>query len=170
MEFYEVLQKTSSARDFLDKAVEPQKLKKIVDMTTQARSAGNLQSYKIYIIHSQTAKEAMVGAVNYVDIVTKAPFVLVFCADVKRSENTYGLRAEFCAMQDATLACAYGQLAAATEDLSTIWLGDFDPLEVSRIIHAAPYEIPVAVLLLGYTDSYEPGPVGRALKDLVREV
>ena len=96
---------------------------------------------------------------------------MVFCADQKEAESKYEQRGfELYSVQDATIACAYAQLAIAEEGLATVWVGGFDPLEVSRIIQAMPFEVPVAILPVGHA-AEKPESTGRKpLKEIVKEI
>lgn len=171
MDFYELIKKRHSVREFQDKPVEKEKLKRILQAAGRAPSAGNLQAYKIYSVHSKEAKDALVGACSYQEFLSQAPTVLVFCADQKQSESKYEKRGfELYSVQDATIACAYAQLAAEAEGLGSVWVGGFDPLEVSRITQAMPFEVPVAILPIGYA-AEKPEPTGRRpLGELVKEI
>jgi nitroreductase len=170
MEFYDVLRERHSIRAFQEKAVDPKSARRIVEAAMSAPSAGNLQSYKIYIVSDKEAKAALVGATDYQEFIGSAPFVLVFCADQRRSESKYELRGfELFSVQDATIACAYAQLAAAAEGLGSVWVGGFDPLEVSRIIHAMGFEVPVAILPVGYPAAEAEESTRRPMKEMVKE-
>ena len=170
MEFYEVLENRHSSRSFLDKEIEPQKLGKVLKATMSAPSAGNLQSYKIYLVNSKDAKAELVAACAYQDFLSQAPTVLVFCADVKRSSTKYEDRGELYAQQDASIAASYCQLAASAEGLSSVWVGAFDPLEVSRIISADPYLVPVAIVPIGYSGEKPEKSTRRPPSEILSEV
>ena len=171
MEFYDVLKKRHSVRDFAPKEVEQQKVKRILEAAQKAPSAGNLQAYKVYVVRSKEAKESIVIAALYQDFIAQAPVLLVFCADKAQSAAKYGERgAGLYAIQDATLAAAYSQLAATAEGLSCVWVGAFDPLEVSRIIKADSHEVPVALVPIGYPKG-KAGITGRRPpKEIIKEV
>lgn len=170
MEFYDVLQKRHSVRDFSDKEVGNQKLKALIDAAVRAPSAGNLQAYKLYVVRSKTAREELVAATNYQGFIAKAPVIFVFCTDIRRAAAKYGERGEtLYSIQDATLAAAYCQLAATAEGLSSVWVGGFDPLEVSRLINAGPHQVPVCVLPVGYANASPETTGRRPLKEIVRE-
>ncbi len=171
MEFNEVLKLRRSVRSFKEKEVEPEKLSAIVSAFMSAPSAGNLQSYKVYVVRSPDVRAALVTAADYQEFLARAPVLLVFCADPRRSETKYGQRGfELFAAQDATIAAAYSQLAAAAEGLSSVWVGDFDPLEVSRVLSVLSFEVPIAIIALGYP-AETPQPVQRRpARELLREV
>ena len=171
MEFYDILRERHSVRRFTDKRVESKKVHAIVDATICAPSAGNMQSYKIYIVKSQDAKENLVPAASYQEFIGKTPLIMVFCADQKRAETKYeGRGFELYSMQDATIACTYAQLAATNEGLSSVWVGGFDPLEVSRILRLGEYEVPVAMLAIGYPAEAPRVTGRRPVSEMVKEI
>jgi nitroreductase len=171
MDFYDVMDKRRSIRAFQEKPVDAKVLKKILDTVSLAPSAGNLQAYKITIVRKQELKEGLMSAAFDQDSIIHAPVVLVFSADEKRSETKYGERGlEFYSLQDATIAAAYCQLVAAAEGLGSVWVGGFDALEVSRLINAESYEVPVAIIPLGYPSETPGRRERRHLKELVREM
>jgi len=87
--------------------------------------------------------------------------VLVFLADPERSSARYGDRgAKLYAMQDATIACAYAQLAAAELGLGSVWVGAFDEERVAKAVNAAGKK-PVAMLPIGYPTSKPKRPARR---------
>jgi len=171
MDFYDVIDKRRSVRAFQEKKVDAAVLRKVLDTLQLAPSAGNMQAYKIAIVRDQAVKEALSSAAFDQESIIRAPVVLVFSADEKRSESKYGERGlEFYSLQDATIAAAYCQLAAAAEGLATVWVGGFDVLEVSRVINAGSYEVPVAVIPLGYPAENPARGKRRNLREIVREM
>ena len=171
MDFYELIKNRHSVRGFSDKKIEPGKLNRIIEAIERAPSAGNLQSYKIYAVHSKETKEELAKAAAYQEFIAQSPVLLVFCADQKQAETKYEQRGfELYSVQDATIACAFAQLAAEAEGLASVWVGGFDPLEVSRIIQAMAFEVPVAILPIGYgAEKPEPTP-RRPLKEILKEI
>lgn len=171
MDFYDVIQNRHSVRDFTDKKIEPSKIKNILNAAMRAPSAGNLQAYKIYVIHSQEKKEALHSATDYQDFILQAPLLMVFVANPQISEAKYGQRGfELYAPQDATIAASYAQLAATVEGLSSVWVGAFDSLEVCRILHLLSYEVPVAILAIGYQNGTVKSTSRKPIKEIVREI
>ncbi|MFH1520960.1 MAG: nitroreductase family protein [Candidatus Micrarchaeota archaeon] len=171
MEFYDVIQNRHSVRDFTDKLVETSKIKNIINAAMRAPSAGNIQAYKIYTVSSQEKKEALHPATEYQDFILQAPLLLIFVADPQLSEAKYGQRGfELYAPQDATISASYAQLAATAEGLSSVWVGAFDSLEVSRILHLLSYEVPIAILAVGYQKGPVKSTTRRPIKEIVKEI
>lgn len=171
MDFYSVLKARHSVRAFEDKEISSSKIEKIIGSFMLAPSAGNLQAYKVYYTKNPALKKDLAQAALGQSSVEQASVVFVFCADKQQSASKYGERGyEIYSVQDATIAAAYAQLSAAAEGLGSVWIGAFDPLEVSRIFNAEPHMVPVAVIPVGYPAA-EPGIRDRrAVTDIAKEV
>ena len=171
MEFYDVLQNRHSIRKFTDKPVEATKIKNIINAAVRAPSAGNLQAYRICLVRTQEVKEALLPAIEYQEFVVQVPLLMVFVAHPPTSEAKYGQRGfELYAPQDATISASYAQLAATAEGLSSVWVGSFDSLEVSRILHLLSYEVPIAILAIGYPNGPIESTTRKPIKEIVREI
>jgi nitroreductase len=170
MEFQDVIEKRHSVRSYENKEIEKEKLMHILEATNRAPSAGNLQSYRIHRVADQEKKEELMIASNEQEALLSAPVVLVFAANETEAASKYGERgAALFSVQDATIACAYAQLAAADIGLGSVWIGAFDPLEVSRICDLESFEVPVAILPIGYP-AEEPRETSRkTLDEIVRK-
>jgi nitroreductase len=126
MDFFELIRSRHSVRSFKKQAVEEEKIKKILDAANSAPSAGNLQSYEIYVVRSQDMKSNISKVALDQPSIREADVLLVFCANMKKAIAKYGGRGtELYCIQDATIACAYAQLAAADLGLGSVWVGHF---------------------------------------------
>ncbi len=171
MDFYSVLKARHSVRAFEDKEVSKSQIEKIIGSFMLAPSAGNLQALRVYYTKNPALKKDLAVGCLGQDSVENASVVFVFCADKQQAASRYAERGyDLYSVQDATIAAAYAQLSAAAEGLGSVWVGAFDPLEVSRIIDAEPHVVPVAVVPVGYP-AEEPGMrERRAVTDIVKEV
>jgi nitroreductase len=146
-------------------------MRRILDAARRAPSAGNLQAYEIVEVEGRAALSALARAALDQAFVAEAPAALVFCALPERSAQTYGRRgAQLYCVQDATIACAYAQLAAAALGLASVWVGAFGEDDVRRAIGAGPHALPVAILPIGYAREQGDVTTRRHLDDLVRRV
>ena len=167
-DLFAVMAKRRSTRKFSNKPVETTKIDKIIAAADTAPTAGNYQGFEIFYIKSPDKKKLLVEACNnqpYVD----APVVLVFCKNpsrVKFDFPDYVLK-KF-AIQDATLAAGYSQLASQALGLSSIWIGMFDEKKVMNVIGTDL--IPSSVLCIGYPEQTKFPKPRRNLKDLVHVV
>jgi nitroreductase len=171
MDFFEVVRTRRSVRAYSSRPVETDKLQAILQAANLAPSAGNLQAYEIFVAQSQTVRDRLAQAAGMQEFITQAPVALVFCANPRRSAGKYGQRgATLYCLQDATIACAYAQLAAAALGLASVWVGAFEEDEVRRAIGVGADLRPVAILPLGYA-AEAPGPSSRRpLRDLVHRL
>lgn len=81
MEFFEVLKKRHSIRVYQDKAVEEEKLTKLLEAANSAPSAGNKQAYEIFVVKDKIKKQMLAQAAHDQGFVAEAPIVLVFCSN-----------------------------------------------------------------------------------------
>ena len=155
VDLFEVVRMRRSVRSYEAHALDPQDVQLILQAASRAPSAGNLQSYEVYEVTGDS-RRALARAAFEQDFVAQAPIVFVFCAEPGRSAERYGRRgAELYCIQDATIACAYAQLAATARGLASVWVGAFDEQAVARITGAPPGIRPVALLPVGH--GAEPG-------------
>lgn len=155
LSFYDVVKKRRSVRTFTDKKIPHSKINKILKSATMSPSAKGLQAYKIFVIKNKTMKQKLVKASHdqpYVDTDT----VLVFCTDPKRTRDMMGPRGEHLfAVQDATIAATFAQLAVTAEGLHSIWIGHFNEKKVKEIIRTSLK--PVCIMPIGFsTEKPEP--------------
>jgi nitroreductase len=171
MEFFETVRERHSIRNYSSLPVEREKLDRILEAANLAPSAANLQSYEIYVVTKVRQRAALAKAASAQGFVLVAPVSLVFCTNPVRLVDRYGERGQnLYAIQDATIACAYAQLAATAQGLGTVWVGAFDPDAVREVVGAPDDIRPVAILPIGYAEG-EPEIKGRRpLEDLVHRV
>lgn len=171
MEFFEVVKNRHSVRAFLDKPVEEEKIKKILETINSAPSAGNLQAYRVILVKDKNLKLALTNTSTLGQtFISQAPVVLVFLADPGQSASRYVERGQslYC-LQDATIACAYAQLAATELGLGSCWVGAFDEQGVKDVLNIQKNLKPVAILPIGYP-AEKPKPKQRKnISDLVDE-
>jgi nitroreductase len=171
MDFARLIEERHSTRAWQERAVEQDKLDAVLNAANRAPSAGDLQAYSIVIVRNSEARQRLAKAALDQEFVAQAPVVLVFVAEPTRSAIKYGRRGEsLYAVQDATIACAYAQLAAHDVGLSACWVGAFRTKDVQEIVGATGQEIPVALLPIGYAAETPFVTPRRALSDLMREV
>lgn len=167
-DLFAVMAKRRSTRKFSTKPVETEKIDKIIAAADTAPTAGNYQGFEIFYVKNPDKKKQLVPACNNQPYVN-SPVVLVFCKNptrVKFDFPEYVLK-KF-AIQDATLAAGYSQLAAQALGLSSIWIGMFDEQKVMDVIGTDL--IPSSVLCIGYPEQTKFPKPRRNLKDLVHVV
>lgn len=119
MDFFKVLGTRHSVRAFEDRPVDGEAIVQILDAMNTAPSAGDLQAFEVVVVKDPERRERLAEAAHQ-PYVAQAPVVLAFFIDPERSRKTYGARgARLYALQDATIAAAYAQLAAQALGLAT---------------------------------------------------
>jgi nitroreductase len=167
VDLFATVEARHSVREFAPREVEPGELEQILMAASRAPSAGNLQAYQIVLVRAPGRRQALARAAHGQAFVANAPVVLVFCADPARSAGRYGRRgAELFAVQDATIAAAYAQLAAAALGLGSTWVGAFDEAAAAVVVGGLR---PVCILPVGHP-AERPEPTSRRdLADLVHD-
>lgn len=151
MSFFDLISSRHSIRSFQDKTLPDKTIEKIANAATRAASAGNLQSYQIFIMAKKEDKAKLAEAAHSQDFIKEASVVFVFCADIQASTQDYGKRGqELYCIQDATIACTYAQLAAHALGLASVWVGSFDEEKVASILGLKPSLRPIAMLVVGF--------------------
>jgi nitroreductase len=170
MDFFELMRGRRSIRAYKTQPVEEEKLKRILVAANGAPSAGNLQAYAILIVRDAATRLALSRAALGQESLVQVPVVLAFFAHPQSSMAKYKSRGvELYSLQDATIACAYAQLAATAQGLGTVWVGAFDDDAVRTALKAPVEWRPVALLPIGYPDESPAPTTRRTLDDLARE-
>lgn len=167
-DIFQVMAKRRSTRKFSSKRVEPAKVDELLAAADTAPTAGNFQGFEVFYVKDPQKKEKLVEACNKQPYVN-APVVLVFCKNPSRVKLDFPERIlKKFAIQDATLAAAYSQLAAQALGLSSIWIGMFDEQKVMEIIGTDL--VPSSLLCIGYPQQKKIPKPRRNLKDLVHVI
>ncbi len=168
MEFFDVVKRRRSIRAFLPRSVPEDKLRAILEAAITGPSAGNFQSFEIFVIRDKRRRETLARASKEQLFIASAPVILVFAKHPALSAERYGKRADaLYSIQDASIACTLALLAAASEGLACCWIGAFEPEEIRKIIGASRGVVPVAMLPIGYAAEKAKCLERRPLDDLV---
>ena len=171
MDFFELINVRRSVRAFAAQPLADEHLQAILAAANRAPSAGNRQAYEIFVVTDVRRKTRLVEAAGGQQFLAQAPVTLAFCAHPARSAERYGRRgvALYC-VQDATIACAYAQLAVTALGLASVWVGAFNEDAVRAAIGVGHDLRPVAFLPIGYAAEVPMERGRRALEDLVHRL
>jgi nitroreductase len=170
MDFFETAERRRSVRAFESREVEETDLTRILEAANRAPSAGNLQAYEIVVVRDPERRRRLARAAGGQEFVAQTPVVLVFCANSRRCSGHYGSRGrELYALQDATIAAAYAQLAVTALGLASVWVGAFNEKTVTGIVWAPKHLRPVILLPIGHPGEQPAATPRRKLADLARE-
>jgi nitroreductase len=155
MDFKEVVEKRYSIRQFQSTPVPTGLVKKLIELSKLAPSAGNLQSYRVIITKQKMGN-------------VEAPLYLVLCADLEKSAARYGDRGRnLFSIQDATIFGAYLQLAIVNCGLASTWVGAFNEGEIKNLLKLPENLKPIAIIALGYPVGEKSGRRRRSFKDII---
>lgn len=171
-EFEQLCSKRKSIRRFINRPIEDDKIKQILNIVNSAPSAGNLQAYEVVIVKSEDIKNKLYEAALLQGFIKDASVVLVFIAKTLESAKRYGRRGEVLySIQDATIACTYAMLACEALSISTTWVGAFNDDRIKEILNCKSGDIPVSLLPMGYTSQNKVSFTKRKdLDELIREL
>ncbi len=165
MDFFEVVQKRQSIRKWQSTPVEREKLQYILETVNRAPSAGNFQSFEVYVVQAAEGRKQIADATWDQGYIANAPVLLTFCSHPARCQ--YG--PEPYPLEDTSIACTFAMLAVTALGLGAVWIGAFDPNKVAATMNLPQGQIPVAILALGYADETPERTTRRELTDLVHE-
>lgn len=169
-DFFETVRHRHSVRKYQsDRPVEREKLHAVLEMACAAPSAGDLQAYRVVVVQDEAARRALSAATEGQDFVAQAPVCLVFCSEPARAAERFGERGRtLYALQDATIAAAYAQLAIVAAGMGSTWIGYFDEVKVRAALDLAHGLVPVALLAVGYPAELPEPTRRRRLDEMVR--
>jgi len=149
----EAIERRYSVRHYKDQPVEDDKLAEVLEAGRLAPSGCNLQPWKVVIVRNREIIRSMVHAIGGQQFVEQAAVLIVAC---KNGEGYHIGHQYDGAIIDIAIALDHMTLQAASLDLGTCWLGNFDGNEVRALLDI-PRENPVvAILALGYADESRP--------------
>jgi len=158
MDVYEAIRRRKSVRSYLDKAVEPDKLERVLEAARLAPSASNRQEWRFVVVTDRDKRHALAEAAAGQRFVGEAPVVIAACAQTDGRVMRCGLP---CYPIDVAICVDHLTLAAAAEGLGTCWIGSFDPAAVRKVLGIPEAVVVVALTPLGYPRDPSPADKSR---------
>jgi len=162
MEIFDILMNRRTIRDYLDKDVDDELLRKILAAGCRASTTGGMQVYSIIITRDKEKKKELLPLHFDQKMIMEAPVVLTFCADFNRFNKWCRFRkAEPCydnfisfftAAIDALLVAQTVSIAAEASGLGICYLGT-TTYNADKIIEALKLPkgvVPVTTITLGW--------------------
>lgn len=171
MKNLELLKNRRSVRKFIaGKTITEAQIKTLLQAASWAPSAGNRQSWFLYLIKDKKIKNKLALASFGQIFIAKASLVIVACADLKRV-GIYGNKGiNLFTVQDATLATYNLWLAATQIGLGAVWVGAFSQRLVAKILTLPKHLLPIAILPLGYPAEKPLPTPRRPLKEIFQQL
>jgi nitroreductase len=167
MDFFALIHARQSVRAYQPRPVEAEKLAAMLEAANRAPSAGNYQSFEIYVASQPKQIEALTAATFDQKFMRGAPLCLVFCMTPARCQYQ---PPEVFAMQDTSIACTFAMLAATELGLASCWVGAFIPEKLAQAVGISEGAKPVAVLAVGYAAETPERTPRRSIEEMAHQL
>lgn len=154
MDAFEAILSRRVQRTFSDKAVELEKLEKIVEAGRHAMSARNMQPWQFIVIRNRETLKTIGALCSTGRFVAESPAAVVVLKDVANAR-----------WADVDCAQAVQNMANAgwAMGLGTCWVGNFDGAKIGAMLAVPDGWAIFTILPFGYSDPKNP-PQARPLK------
>ena len=159
MDVADAVKARRSVRKYKSTPVPEEALKKVLNAARLAPSAANLQPWKFVIVMDEDVKRQLAAACNSMNWISRAPIVIVACANMDVAIAMIGGYMNS-APVDVAIALTQMSLVATSEGLGTCWIGAFKEEKVAALLNIPKDCRVVSVMTLGYPDE-APGNPGR---------
>lgn len=147
MNFLELAKKRYSVRKYKDKAVEKEKLDKILEAARIAPTARNLQTIKLLVLQDKKNLRLVKKAANFYD----APLVIIACADHLKAHKRAFDGKETTDI-DASILTTHMMLEATELGLGSVWICQFRKDIIQEEFNMPDSLEPINILAIGYSD------------------
>jgi len=170
MDLLEIIKTRRTIRKYKNKAVEREKIEKILEAARWAPSSANLQPMEFIIIDDDEVKKSISEVTGHKRY-KFAPVVIIACINYERYKKItryFNLRTQL-GLIDASLAIQNLMLMAHAEGLGTAWGDIFKKDEIKKLIKDLPEKIePFILIPLGYMEGEKPPtPERRPLNEMI---
>jgi len=164
MDVYEAIETRRSVRSFANRAVEDDKLQRILNAARLAPSAKNRQEWRFIVVRDDGLRKAVADAAEQ-PFLAEAPIIVAGISTEPTHVMTCGIPS---APVDCAIALEHIALAAAAEGLGTCWIGHFYQDKAREILHVPESMQIIELMPLGYPASPAGPPRPRkALEKIV---
>lgn len=159
--------KRTSVRSYEDRAVESEKVEKLLRAGMAAPTAVNKQPWHFIVVTDKNQLQKLSEANPNAGMAAKAPLTIVVCGDMDKALE--GDAREFW-VQDCSAATENILLAATGMGLGAVWTGTYPSKErcaaVADVLRLPDTLIPLNTIVIGYPDT-EPTPKDKWKKENV---
>ena len=146
MDVYEAIEKRYSVREYQDRAIEEDKLQRVLNAGRIAPSGSNRQEWKFVVVRDADLRRSLAKAADQ-----------AFLADAPAIIAVVGLnpdRVMHCKVPadpvDCAIAIDHMTLAAVAEGLGTCWIGHFEQDSCRSLLEVPSSAKIIELLALGY--------------------
>ena len=136
-----------SVRKYLDKDVEEEKLREVLEAGRLAPSACNYQPWKFIVVRDKETRKKIAEPTTWAKFIAEAPVLIVAC----KVRDGFLMGGWYdSAILDIGIALDHMTLQATHLGLGTCWIGDFNENLVKELLEIPENVRVVALLTLGY--------------------
>ena len=153
MSFLEMAEARYSVRDYTDKKVEQEKLKKILEAAHVAPTAANKQPARLVVVQEEEGLKKIGKAAN----IYGAPLAIIVCSDHTKAW-TRPFDQKKTTDIDATILTDHMMMEAAELGLGSVWICYFKPDVIRQDFQLPDTLEPVNILAIGYANGSPADP------------
>lgn len=144
--FRQLAEQRYSVRRYAPRAVEPEKVRRLVEMIQLSPTSVNLQPQHLFVIQSEEAIEKLRRCTPYS---YGAPLAFLMCYD-KRKCWYHPMTGKPSGDLDASIALTHIMMEATDLGLGSLWVNGYDPAELRKQFPIPDYYEDTAILFVGY--------------------
>ncbi len=151
MELYDVINTRRSVRQYSDKDIPEDIIRKVMIAAGRAPSGSNRQNWKYILISDKDTQKKISNICKGQKFIAQCPVTVVICGrDMSSSYNRGNYMGEMGMLVDTSISFTHFILAARAEGLGTCWIGLFDNDEMKKLLNVPEGWQVVAISPLGY--------------------
>jgi nitroreductase len=166
MEVAEAIKSRRSIRKYKSTPIPEEVLKRVLNAARLAPSAANLQPWRLLVVMDEDLKRKLAGACSNMGWISRAPVVVVACANMDVAMAMIGGYMNS-APVDVAIAMDHITLAAVSEGLGTCWIGAFKEEKVIDVLGIPSGHRVVSLMTLGYPEEAPQSPGRKHLSEMV---
>lgn len=167
MDFSQLIRQRFSAREYLSRPVEEDKLHQVLEAARLAPTAANRQPFQLIILSTENRRDELRRIYDR-DWFVEAPIVICACGVPTEGWKRHKYDGKDYTAVDVAIVVDHITLQAADLGLGTCWVAAFDPGAAREILGIPPEVVPVAFTPLGYPVQSPQDKERKPLEELVR--
>ncbi len=178
MELFEAIRTRRSTRRYLDKPVEEDKLRAVLEAVRMSPSWANMQCWRMVVVKDRNVR-GRISELSYVEsllspkgfksnpsqkALAEAPVMIALCADPENSGTIWGQNYY---LVDLGIAAQNLMLAAVAQGLGSVFVGVFDEEKIKALLSIPESVRIVGLFPLGYpAEDKREGPARKQLSEI----
>ncbi len=157
MDFLELARTRYAVRSYLPRAVEQDKLDRVLEAVRLAPSGSNRQPWKFIVVRDPELRRLLVEACAQQRFIAEAPVVVAGIGLMPERIMSCEIPGD---SVDVSIALTHLALAATAEGLGTCWIGAFHQDSVRQVLGVPATARVIGLMTLGYAAD-KPRPKNR---------